>query len=86
MNEDKLDFERRYGGDEKQRIEEIEKEIAAYHDMNAVRLKYGLKPNDNQDTHIRIQMQRLEEMVYGDFIAGIKRRLEYVKSYRGSNQ
>ena len=42
MNEKERDFHRTYGGDEKQRIEELEKEIAAYDDMNAVRVKYGL--------------------------------------------
>jgi hypothetical protein len=81
VNEDKLELHRRYGGDEKQRIEELEKEIAAYDDMNAVRVKYGLALNCDQDAHIRIQLQKLEEMVYGDFITGIKKRLEYVKSY-----
>ena len=61
MNEDKLEFHRRYGGDEKQRIEELEKEIAAYDDMNAVRVKYDLALNCDQDAHIRIQLQKLEE-------------------------
>jgi len=85
MNEDKLDFERRYGGDEQQRIEELEKELAAFDEISAVRVKHGLNPDGvDHSVHIRVRMQKLEEMVYGDFVAGIKRRLDYVKSYGGS--
>jgi hypothetical protein len=73
MDELEKDFHTRYGGSVNQRIEEIEKLIGAYDDMNAVRVKHGLPKDDDQDTHIRVQMQKLEELVYGDFITVVKK-------------
>jgi hypothetical protein len=81
MDESEKDFQTRYGGSLNQRIEELEKLVGAYDDMNAVRVKHGLPKDDSQDVNIRIQMQKLEELVYGDFITGIRERLALVRSH-----
>ena len=78
MDKSREEFEIEYGGTVEERIATIEKLLAASEEINAVWAKYGLPEQDSIVNEAEID-NKVEELVYGDFISSIKTRLEALK-------
>jgi hypothetical protein len=88
MDKGREEFEIKYGGTVEERIATIDKLIAANEEINVVRAKHGLPEQDSimNKAEIDNKMDKVEELVYGDFISSIKTRLEALKKAYSENK